>query len=198
MGDISFKPTFKDIADYRDGEDPVRAEGPNGFNDRFTAIESDLKQLSAVAAAIDAKLDQLATAPPPTTRRLTLPLRIVGSWDNGVTGAAEASPGERAGGTMNLAPPDGVRLLSLRAAGQAIGTPVHISLFSQPLGGGQVDTMATIDADGNPFDVTGQIGGTASVVNTSSFHYWISASCGITAPDTVTVVISALQLTFSS
>jgi len=202
VGDIVYTPTFHNV-DYVDGEDRVRAEGANGFNARFGAIESDLAQLSTVVSAIDAKLDQLeAPPPPPATRRLTLPLRFIPvgglpAWAPSASGSVVATPGQNADGVMNLLLPDGVLLRSLRAVGQAVGPTIRVNLFRVGLAGGQSATLATFPADDNPFDVTAQISGTVGSVDTGQFRYYIDASCGITAPDTVTAVISALQLTFS-
>ena len=205
MGDISYTPTFQHVVEYRDGEDPVRAEGQNGFNDRFHAIEDDLKQLSTVVAAIDAKLDQLEAPPAPTTRRLTLPLRFLTSttavlphWDTGPNGTAEATPGRSASGFINLVLPDGILLKSLRAAGQTVGVSVEIVLAKNAQNGGS-STLATIVGNSNPFDKTEPIDPAQGLVDTNSFGYTIFATVsGTTAPNTATASISGLQLTVSS
>lgn len=86
MADIVFRPTFvhKEFVDGPDG-DRVRADEPNGFNARFGAIESDLRQLSTVVGQIDTALDRRGTGP--AGHVLTLaPLLL---W-----AAGDPSPGE--------------------------------------------------------------------------------------------------------
>jgi len=96
MADIVFQPTFvhKEFVDGPDG-DRVRADEPNGFNARFDAIESDLRQLSTVVAGIDAAVDRRATEP--VGHLLNLPpmlLPVVRStpWRITADGAARRCP----------------------------------------------------------------------------------------------------------
>src|SRR5262245_25186839 len=114
MADLSFTQTFHHT-DWVDDVDRVRAAEPNGFNTRFNAIETDLQQLSAVVAQIDAVLSQGATGT--KQRRLTLPPALVTPqgatpWVIGGTGAASVTPGSSASGLLNLLLPNGVTLLA--------------------------------------------------------------------------------------
>jgi hypothetical protein len=202
VGDISFTPTFKDVVEYVDDQDRVRVDGPKGFNTRFDAIQSDLAQLSTVVAAIGTELDQLEATPPPTTHRLTLPLRLLpdsgfSPWVTGPNGEAEAQLDTDAHGVMNVTLPDGAVLLSMRVVGESVGPTIKITLiraeFNAPF---SVNTLATFTARANPYDLTQQIDEGLGVVDTGRFAYFIQASCGKTAPDTVTADISALQVTF--
>ncbi|MDQ1655914.1 MAG: hypothetical protein QOD41_997, partial [Cryptosporangiaceae bacterium] len=74
MAEISYTPEFHHTK-WVDNVDRVQADGPNGFNVRFSAIERELKQLSTVVAQINAALH--VVAPPPKEQRLTLKPAIV-------------------------------------------------------------------------------------------------------------------------
>jgi hypothetical protein len=62
MANVSFTPTFHHT-NYRDNRDRVQADGPNGFNARFRALETDLSELSTVVKDVD---DALQLRPPAT------------------------------------------------------------------------------------------------------------------------------------
>jgi hypothetical protein len=55
MANVSFTPTFHH-SDYVDNRDRVQAGGPNGFNARFRALETDLSKLSTAITDVDAAL----------------------------------------------------------------------------------------------------------------------------------------------
>jgi hypothetical protein len=198
VGDISYTPSFHNV-DYVDGQDPVKAEGDNGFNARFGAIESDLAQLSTVVGQIDAALDQLES-PPPVTRRIVLPLRLLQTgtdpgWQSGTIGA-EAFPGSSADGSMNPVLPDGVLLKSLRATGVTINVSLVISLTRVPIDGtGSPQVLTSLTASTASFDLTGQVDATLARVDTGTFSYRIRATAGAGALIQVAAAITGLQLT---
>jgi hypothetical protein len=198
VGDISYTPSFHNV-DYVDGQDRVKAEGDTGFNARFGAIESDLAQLSTVVGQIDAKLDQLES-PPPVTRRIVLPLRLLKTgtapgWQSTEVGA-ESGFGQGADGTMNLVLPDGVLLESLRATGLTVNVSLAISLFRVPIaGGGSAQQLTSLTATTASYDLTGQFDASLARVDTSTYNYRIRATVGAGAANQVTAVITGLQLT---
>jgi hypothetical protein len=199
VGDISYTPTFRNV-DYVDGTDRVKAEGDTGFNARFAAIESDLAQLSTVAGQIDAKLDQLES-PPPVTRRIVLPLRLLKTgtalgWVPSSVGA-EVSPGQGADGSMNLVLPDGVLLNSLRATGLCINVSLTVSLSRVPIsGGGSPQELTSLTVNTIPFDLTKQIEDTTLArVDTGTFNYRIRATVGAGGANLVSAVITGLHVT---
>ena len=60
MADVSFTPTFTHTP-WVDNRDRVQAAGPNGFNIRFSQLQSDLQTLSSVVSTIDTELAALAS-----------------------------------------------------------------------------------------------------------------------------------------
>jgi hypothetical protein len=201
VGDISYTPSFHNV-DYVDGQDRVKAEGDTGFNARFGAIESDLAQLSTVVGQIDSKLDQL-DSPPPVTRRIVLPLRLLKTgtapgWQSTEVGA-EAILGQGADGTMNLVLPDGVLVDSLRATGQTINVSLAISLSRTSIaGGGSPQVLTSLTASSASFDLTGQVDAALARVDTGTFNYRIRATVGAGAPNQVAAVITGLRLTVTA
>lgn len=200
MGDISYTQTFHNV-DYVDGQDRVKAEGDTGFNARFGAIESDLAQLSTVVGQIDAELDQLES-PPPVTRRIVLPLRLLNGptigrqgdlgWQSSSVGA-QVAPGQNANGSINLVLPDGVLLDSLRATGEAAGVSLVISLSRVRIDGtGSQQDLTSVTANTATFDLTRQVDATLARVDTGTFRYRIRAQVGA---GSTTVAITGLQLT---
>ncbi|WP_043686910.1 hypothetical protein [Streptomyces xylophagus] len=204
MADIVFQPTFvhKEFVDGPDG-DRVRAGEPNGFNARFGAIESDLRQLSTVVGEIDAAVDQRGTGP--VEHVLTLPPTLmpvsgaINSWKITVGGAAQAVD-KVVSGVMEVALPDNVRLVSFRAAGQGqggIGTTgtAAISLARVPMPGGTPEELASMVGDTNPFDKTVAVDPAVATTATATFRYLIQATVGFTANP---VTIAAFQIAYTS
>ncbi len=58
MADITFTRQFSH-RDWIDNEDVVQAEGENGFNVRFHAIEDDLNEISTVVGNIDTEIKRI-------------------------------------------------------------------------------------------------------------------------------------------
>lgn len=208
MADIVFTPTFHHT-DWVDGQDPVEADDHpdrpddrGGFNSRFNAIESDLEQMSTVVAQIDAAIAARAGAP--TQQRITLPPTLVPAgglqpWLVDHTGAAFAAPGNSASGVMNLSLPNGIRLVSFRALGQAAAVLVAISLARVTVGAGTApEVIAAVTGDANPFDKSVPIDPTLAQVSTATFRYLIQASVPVTSPDTVTAVLAAFQIVYTA
>ncbi|WP_432828754.1 hypothetical protein [Dactylosporangium sp. CA-092794] len=185
MGDISFAPTFEH-RDWVDDVDRVEAAGPNGFNVRFRAIGSDLRQMSTVVGRVGASLDAIAANPPLPVQRLTLaPLLVRGAvgtipWTitSGAGAQAVADPaGAPTAGNLALPLTDGVRLVSLRAVGQATNLTIGINLVRLAFGASNPDPpLASIVGDTDPFDKTVTVDSSRAVVDLSTFRYFITAT----------------------
>jgi hypothetical protein len=201
MADIVFQPTFvhKEFVDGPDG-DRVRADEPNGFNARFDAIESDLRQLSTVVAGIDAAVDRRATEP--VGHLLNLPpmlLPVVRStpWRITADGAAQAVS-NGVSGLMEVALPDNVQLTSFRAMGQGgaeVGGTAVISLSRVPVPSGTPQVLATIAGDANPFDHHAGVDPAVATTATATYRYIIQATAAVT---TGPVTIAAFQIAYTS
>jgi len=153
MANVSYTPTFRHKA-WRDRQDRVEAAGPNGFNVRFAAIESDLHQISTVVGQIGTEIDGINAKvnPPPRERRLsfTPTLQTVPpgkAWN--VDGQGDPSniiTGTTAVGLVNLDLPHGARLTTFQVTyskTRSFGSEDSFSLLRAPLR----PTIPPIDAD---------------------------------------------------
>jgi hypothetical protein len=202
MGNISFTPDFVHT-EWVDNVDRVRAGEPNGFNGRFSTIESDLHRLSNVVAQIDDALDALETTPAPKPVRLPVSpalLSMTGNhnWDATSSGAAQALLGRQPIGTVNVDVPDGVRLISLRAAGLADGiNQLMIGFTRVPYDApSAARDLAVFVADTTNFDKTVTVDPTVDRVDINAFRYIIVAICEQTPTDRLRAIISTVQITY--
>jgi hypothetical protein len=83
MANVSFTPTFHHT-NYRDNRDRVQADGPNGFNGRFRALETDLSNLSTVITEVDAALKLRPPATKLIDTTVTIPAFNAGASTGGV------------------------------------------------------------------------------------------------------------------
>ncbi|MEU5261564.1 hypothetical protein [Amycolatopsis sp. NPDC021455] len=208
MADIVFTPTFRHTA-WVDGTDPVeaadhpeRTDDRGGFNSRFTAIENDLKQLSTVVAQVGAAIDARQASP---LRQLVLPPALVPTdrltpWAITESGAAQAAPGGSADGVLLVVPPDGVRLVSFRAVGQAAGVSIAVSLVRVALGTSPPppQVLASVTGDANPFDKVKPIDPTLALVDPKTFRYVIKAGVPTTPAGNVTATLAAFQIIYAT
>jgi hypothetical protein len=204
MADVSFTPTFHHT-DYVDNRDRVQAGGPNGFNARFSTIETDLKTLSTVVGKVDAALDALG-APTPTQRTLTLtpafvPVAGAGAWTHDASGFASRTGAlTTLSGVMPAALPNGAVLVSLRALGQNSGTgSLRVSLLRSRLLPAVVpaERIVRVTGAGNPFDVSEQADPNLAQVDTTAFRYLLLATLdGATGSDVVT--LAGFQVFFTA
>ncbi|WP_427924407.1 hypothetical protein [Streptomyces sp. cg40] len=202
MADIVFQPTFvhQEFVDGPDG-DRVRAAEPNGFNARFGAIESDLRQLSTVVGQIDAAVDRRGTGP--ADHVLTLAPMLQGAaggtlpWRITPSGAAQFGQDEDAYGLMEVALPDNVRLTSFRVMGQVgvnvVGLAVLLSRVKIP--GGTPEVLAGISGATDPFDSSADVDPSLAVTQTATYRYIVQASV-INSGTSVT--LAAFQIAYTS
>ncbi|WP_405846334.1 hypothetical protein [Streptomyces sp. NBC_01518] len=201
MADIVFQPTFvhQEFVDGPDG-DRVRADEPNGFNARFAAIESDLRQLSTVVGQIDDAVDRRGTGP--AGHVLTLAPLLQGadggsiSWTITPGGAAQARD-EDVYGQLEVTLPDNVQLTSFRVMGQVglnvVGLSVSLCRVRMP--GGTPEVLASVSGDTDPFDRSADVDPTTAVTATATYRYLVQASL-INSGTTVT--LAAFQIAYTS
>ena len=215
MTDLSFTPTFQHT-NWIDNVDRIQAGGPNGFNVRFDAIDSDLRQASAVVQQINAALALPGGGPPTGTQLLTPGLGLVSvpgfsggnGWFYDATGAAHPAGGTGGdGAVMDLTLPDQARLLSFRAVGLYAGSPVtlNISLLRESLASTSrtPDLLATITNSTagftNPYDVTVPVNAEFAAVDTGTFRYYILASATLVSTDgSANTTLATVQLAYSA
>jgi len=214
MSDLSYTPTFRHKP-WIDNVDRVKAAGPDGFNVRFEAIDSDLQQVSTVVTEIDTRLDQAESGPAPGTQRLLVPLDPTsnlipgaGVWTCDTTGAIHPEPdlgsaASLAAGTMDVALPDQATLLSMRVIGlyQSAAAQIFIglqrnNLFNIGLSANPI-VHVTIAATGhgNPYDVTESVTGFATVDNTQFRYALLLTSSSVSNGDIIT--LDSVELTYT-
>jgi len=198
--DIGFTPTFRHT-NWVNNVDRIEAGGPNGFNVRYDAIDSDLRQMSTVVDQIDTALGTPGGTPGP--QRLTPGLDFVtvsqgsgGDWTYDNTGAVHPAGGTGGGSAvMDLTLPDRIRLLEFRALGLYPGSPVRFTLVllrSSLTDVSRTDELTRITVSGsgitNPYDITVPvIEGFASVDNSAFRYYVLGGAELIQTPSAVSV-----------
>ena len=196
MADVSYKPTFHHNA-WRDRLDRVEAAGLNGFNVRFTAIESDLHQVSTVVRQIGTEIDRInanATAPRRQHRLAFTPtlqaIPPARKWGlgSGQTGPVISDHDHPEGtGLMNLDLPHGAQLTSLLVTYTAGAGPTQVSfsLFSTPLHPTTPPATTTLvdleksHDDGGIFHLSRDVAPAAAQVDLDSFRYFIVAKATV-------------------
>ena len=209
--DAVFTPTFRHT-NWIDNVDRIQADGSNGFNVRFDAIDSDLQQMSDVVSQIDTALTQALSGGPATTlQRLTpavdlVPLVAPGQngWFYDSIGIAHPAGGSGGGvAVMDLNLPEQIRLVSFRAIGLNPGpvAPFSITLFRSPLTDPtKADKLAGIDASQpltNPYDATVPVTAAFAAVDPSTFRYYVIAEAHFVADPSATS-LAAVQLVYSA
>jgi hypothetical protein len=205
VADISFVPTFHHVEFVDDdgqvaNPDRVRADEPNGFNDRFHDIETDLATLSTVVSSIDTAIKQHGT--PNATLHLTLPPSLVAinlgsNWTITATGAAQSITAADVAGLLEVTVPPGMTFVSLRAVGTngGAGRPaVTVTLSRVAIASAGVDTIAQIVAGSGPFDQTQQATASLAGPTSDQFRYVITASAPAATSPTNLAILSMFQL----
>lgn len=213
MADISYTPTFHHVA-WEDRKDRVEAAGPNGFNVRFNAIASDLRQLSTVVTRVGAAIDATNVPPPPQQQRLNFTPKLGDTsnlppfWGLGGNGEAEAvvSPNddEDAVAVANLTLPHQFRLTAMRVVG-SVDTPLAASSITlartplrlvvppptpEPLAALSGLGAGTAGAFALPVPITAS----RALIDTGVFRYVLTVSFGTLFGS---MKIEAVQLTFA-
>nr|WSY50634.1 hypothetical protein OG999_11260 [Streptomyces sp. NBC_00886] len=211
MADISYTPTFRHFL-WEDRKNRVEASGPNGFNVRFNAIASDLRQLSAVVTRIGSAIDTSNAAPLPQQQRLSFTpvLRATdllsgGEWTydaNGVAGAFSIAKV----GVANLTLPDRLRLTSMRVVGKlSVGSrgtgSGAVSLARTPLrlvvppAAPEVLAVNNAIVAAGVFDLQIPVTASRALIDTSVFRYVFTATFNTVLLGGLT--IEAVHLTFA-
>lgn len=198
--DLRFTPTFRHT-NWVNNVDRIEAGGPNGFNVRYDAIDSDLAQMSTVVGQISGALSTPGGTP--GEQRLTPGLDFVtvsqgsgGDWTYDNAGAVHPAGGTGGGSAvMDLTLPDRIKLRQFRALGLYPGSPVRFTLVlsrTSLTDASRTDELTRITISGsgitNPYDITVPVlDGFASVDN-SAFRYSVLGSAElIQTPSAVSV-----------
>lgn len=208
--DLTFTPTFRHT-NWINNVDRIEAGGPNGFNVRYDAIDSDLRQASTVVDQIDAALK--AGGVHAGEQRVTLGVDLVSLQNPGQNGwfYDEAGAAHPAGGTgggtamMGLSLPDGSRLKSFRAAGLYGGVPLILSITLARVSladENQSDKLAEV-ASGpgftNPYDATVPVDAALATVDNTSFRYLVRADARfVGAEGSGPTTLSTVQLVYTA
>jgi hypothetical protein len=199
---VTFTPTFEHV-DLVDQVDLVEADGSNGLNKRFNAIEGDLHKVSETVAVIDTTLDRLT---PPAQQRLSVPLALTSvapgtGWTVDANGAAHPAVGAAGTAVMNLTLPNQILLSSFRVVGQFGGPPATLAvrLLRAPLGAANPTPEKLAEFKGETavaFDAIVTVTAAFASVNTAAYRYFVAATAGsIVSAETTSV--AAIQLIYS-
>ncbi|WP_030241790.1 hypothetical protein [Streptomyces sp. NRRL S-350] len=216
MTGISFTPTFQHT-DWVDNRDRVQAAGQNGFNNRFNAVEADLKNLSAVVGTIDQAITALSAHPTTAPKTISLsplltpalpsaasPQPSPAGWSiDSTTGIAQKPPGLSGSfaGVMNVVLPGGAVVQSLRITATNSSTVARfsVSLNRIPLvvtSSTVPDTLVRSVISTSPFDVTANTSAAFSQVDVSHFRYYLVAGVdSAVAADVIT--LGGFQITYA-
>jgi hypothetical protein len=195
--DLTFTPTFEH-QNWINNFSRIVADGPDGFNVRFDAIQADLRQAGTVVGAINTALDQ--TTAITGQQRLTPGVALIslaapgtGGWTYDATGAAHPDAGS-GGGTavMDLSFPEGIRLVSFRAMGLLSAVrDISLTVYRSALAdASQFDLLAQITGASpgmtNPYDLTVPVNSAFAVVDPGRFRYFLIAHAGNVADPAAT------------
>ena len=205
MADVTFTPTFHHT-DYVDNRDRVQAGGPNGFNMRFRALETDLTTLSDVVTKVNTALVALGQGPGPADHTLSVSPALAtvsgsSSWAQDTSGyASRTGTATSVAGVQSVSVPHGATIKSFRVLGQNSGTgSLRIGLYRARLltAVSQADLIARVTGNSNPFDANPAADPNFALVDTTQFRYFILAQLdGAAAADTV--VLAGFQVIYTA
>ncbi|MFI6041869.1 hypothetical protein ACIA8C_09555 [Nocardia sp. NPDC051321] len=194
---ISFTRTFKHQP-WTDSRDRVTADGENGFNVRFKALEADLDALHDRFVQVSAALNTVAAGGGADRVISVSPVLVTtgdDAWDLSTVGSARKPPanGKALGWVQVPMPPAGV-VSSFTVGGRCVGTgAVQVTLY-------RVDTrgvksqISTVKVPGKPADAPFTVTQSANghrIDPTSSYFFEVSAQSDTT---TDVIHIYALQI----
>jgi hypothetical protein len=207
--EIGFTPTFRHT-NWINNVDRIEAGGPNGFNVRYDAIDSDLRQMSTVVGQINTALNSPGTGSgqqvlTPGLDFVTVSQGSGGDWTYDRAGAVHPAGGTGGGAAvMDLTLPDQIRLGTFRALGLYPGSPVRFNLIllrASLSDATKTDELTRITLSGpgitNPYDVTVPVLDRFALVDTGAFRYYVLGTAElIQTPGAVSV--ATIQFAFTS
>ncbi|WP_089106498.1 hypothetical protein [Streptomyces hyaluromycini] len=211
MSDLSYTPTFAPT-DWIDNVHRIQADGTNGFNVRFDAIQADLQQAAAVVSEINTAIGRPVGVPTgqqlltPGLDLVSTPNSVIGGWTYDETGAAHPDAGSAGGSAvMGLSLPADIRLVSFRAIGLFAGgaTSLNILLLRIPLSDASAapDRLAEIrnstSVFTNPYDITVPVDTAFAAVDPDTFRYYIALSTGF-VQDSSATSLATVQLAYTA
>ncbi len=204
MADIGFTPNFKH-EDWIDNQSRVQAAGPDGFNQRFHALEADLVAIADTIEGIATAIGTLEKGPPAREISLTFTPTLVSTsgdvWDHRTGQAQTTKTG--AHGMMSVALPHGVKLTKFRVSGRNPGTgDLRIELNRQSLAADTAapvqENIVRIPGHGDPFNLVDSASAQFELVDTENFSYFINAELNNNSPANTLVVLLAFQITYQT
>jgi len=120
MADTTYNPAFKHV-NWIDNEDVVQADGENGFNVRFHALEAEFARLSTVIANINASLVPVSPAITLNFAPSFFPIEGISPWGLKLGSASKAAGQTVAFGWMPVQLPDGAKIQSMTVMGESVG-----------------------------------------------------------------------------
>ena len=214
MVDLRYAPTFHHDF-WVDRRDRCEAEGSNGFNVRFQAIEGDLRQLSTVVDDISAAVATVTTTPAPAATTVTftpimLPVVNQPEWQTSGTGLQTVFTAISTSGfgVANFAPPDGVTLTGIRVVGDFNGQPGGEAQFSLTVLRAPIRltnpptppiTIAatTIGFQPQHYDTVMPVSPANALVDLNTFRYYLTGGGTDLSGDGNTSTLEFVQLQFT-
>jgi hypothetical protein len=212
--DLHYAPTFHHDF-WVDRRDRCEAEGSNGFNVRFQAIESDLHRLSTVVDEISTAVAAVNAVPSPTADVVTftpimLPVVNQPEWQTTATGLQTVftAIGTSGFGVANFAPPDGVTLTGIRVVGDFNGLldgeaefslnvlRAPIRLTSPPTPPVTIASMI-IGFQPQHYDTVMPVSPANAVVDLNTFRYYLTGSGTDLSGNGNTSTLEFVQLQFT-
>ncbi|MDQ0000096.1 MULTISPECIES: hypothetical protein [Pseudarthrobacter] len=174
---LNYTPQFAP-KDWIDQLDRVSAGGENGFNVRFQAISAEFLTLSRIVKEIRDTLDRLSIQTPVQPVTLTLTPVVFSfsayPWAQGSGVVQSPANADRAEGFMPLSLPNGARLVSFTAYGEASGDSLAVAQLQRQLlvGAPHGEAIATVDGTGGTFTKRDDIApGALATVDVKQFKY---------------------------
>jgi hypothetical protein len=199
--DFTFERRFRH-EDWVDNQSRVQAGGPEGFNQRFHALEADLDAVGAVVNEIRAAMNALVAAPPAQELNATFTPALVptsgAGWTHSSGQANKSGPSSQ--GMMSVSLPHGARLRRFRVIGRNGGSGnLRIELNRQAVRAetaeaSQTETVARVTGSEDPFDRVEVVPAQLDLVETDRFKYFIEAKLDNSTSGAVALM--AFQITY--
>jgi len=208
MADFSYHPNFRHTL-WQDKRDLVEADGPNGFNTRFTTIESDLQGVSTVVAQIGTEMDTLnARVPPkPATAVFSVaptfqPISGLVAWVLQSSGAAVAVTGNQAIGVLPLNLPDHIHVTSIKVLGSGTNSGTTNTSFTFTRVSLTDNSTSVFSFDNAPGHIPLNTAATLTdpslgAIDLASFRYVFSASVGPAQTGTP-ITVNSIQFNYTN
>jgi hypothetical protein len=208
MADFSYHPSFRHTL-WQDKRDLVEADGPNGFNIRFSTIESDLQSVSTVVTQIGTAMDTLSARVPPkpptavfTVAPTFQPASGATGWVLQPSGAAVAANSVQASGVLPLNLPDHIHVTSIKVLGSGTNSGTTNTSFTftrVSLADNTTSIFLFDNAPGHvPLNTVAPLPDPAlGAIDLTAFRYAFSAAVGAAVPATP-ITVNSIQFNYTN